>query len=62
MIVYGKVGLGKEETPYSIELPYENITQSTMPIEQSDKLIVDAINKKYGTNHPYSVFKSVEFK
>lgn len=62
MIVYGTVGLGKEEMNYSIELQHENITQSAMPIEQSDKLIVDAINKKYGTNYPYSVFKSVEFK
>ncbi|WP_020062798.1 hypothetical protein [Bacillus sp. 123MFChir2] len=62
MIVYGEVGLGRNKTPYSIELPYEDITQSAMPIEQSTALIVDAINKKYGTSYPYSIFMTVEFK
>ncbi|PFA06621.1 hypothetical protein [Bacillus cereus] len=62
LTVYGEVNYGKDAMPYSIELPYKDITQSAMPIEQSTALIVDAINKKYETNYPYSVFMSVEFK
>ncbi|MDM5155023.1 hypothetical protein QUF88_14715 [Bacillus sp. DX1.1] len=62
MIVYGKIKHGRDDIAYSVELPYEDITQSAMPIEESTVLIVDAINKKYGTNFPYSIFMTVEFK
>lgn len=36
--------------PFEIELPYKDISEKAMPIAESDQLIYNAVNRKYGTN------------
>lgn len=35
--------------PFEIELPYKDISDKAMPIAESDQLIYNAVNQKYGT-------------
>lgn len=53
----GGMGEDKEGLPYEVELPYESISERAMSMEEAQRLIVQAINKKYGKNYdPKQVF------
>jgi hypothetical protein len=54
--VNGKIHYNGRSMDYDIELPYESITETAMPIPESTKLIIDEINRKYKENFPYSSF------
>lgn len=47
----GRTGEKRSGLPYEVELPYESIDENSMSIEESDRLIIEAINKKYGKNY-----------
>lgn len=55
VVVCGKVfpkpyGSGKELLSFEVELPFKDISDNIMPIRESDYLIMQALNKKYGRN------------
>ena len=55
VIVTGKVyhegsQRGQQGFPFEVELPYKDVSEDSMPAEESDQLIYSAINKKYGTD------------
>ncbi|MEC3772206.1 hypothetical protein [Bacillus velezensis] len=52
MIVYGTVKNENDILDFEIELQVESIDSETMPIEESSRMIISAINKKYGTRFP----------
>lgn len=50
--VEGKIKYQDETLEYDIELDVEGITQDYMPIGESTRLIINAINEKYSVNFP----------
>ena len=55
VIVTGKVyhegsQRGQQGFSFEVELPYKDVSEDSMPVEESDQLIYSAINKKYGTD------------
>lgn len=55
VVVYGKIypepwGSSKELFSFEVELPLKDISDWAMPIEESNYLIIQAINKKYARN------------
>lgn len=58
VIVHGTIQNrpNRNSLDFEIELNVESISEKDMPIPESTKLIVDAINKKYKVNYPYSSF------
>ncbi|TXC89877.1 hypothetical protein FS935_16105 [Metabacillus litoralis] len=52
--VYPKGRYREKGIPFEIELPYEDISEDSMPITKSNDLIIAEINRKYGrTFSPY---------
>lgn len=54
--VEGKIKHQDETLEYDVELDVDGITQDDMPIEESTRLIINAINEKYSVNFPFSSF------
>ncbi|WP_141499489.1 hypothetical protein [Bacillus toyonensis] len=52
VIVTGRIfhnsNLRSEMCSFKVELPYKDISQNAMPIDQSNDLIIGEVNKKYG--------------
>jgi hypothetical protein len=54
VIVTGRIfhnsNLRSEICYFEVELPYKDISENAMPIDQSNDLIIREVNKKYGKN------------
>jgi len=48
--VYGTIADSVDKLDYEVNLPVDSIDDKDMPIPESTKLIIDAINAKYKSN------------
>jgi hypothetical protein len=46
--IFNKSNLRNELCSFEVELPYKDISERSMPIDQSNELIIREVNKKYG--------------
>lgn len=48
--IFNKSNLRNKLCSFEVELPYKDISDQSMPIDQSNELIILEVNKKYGKN------------
>ncbi|SEM79493.1 hypothetical protein SAMN04489762_1054 [Terribacillus saccharophilus] len=59
ILVHGKIKSdlrSEDQIDFEIRLDVEGITEDEMPISESTRLIVNAINKKYGKNYSFNSY------